>query len=158
LIVRSRQTEPASRRIALVIWSAGVIAVTAGLNQLVFATIQSDTPFALVMFAVLLAVAPFLLGLVGGALIPMRQRWREAFWLAALGTGCFFVILDAFWNATPAACTEPTGCDIALGFGAALLAAGSYVAFLSGAVIGRFGARRLARRRVDDDEPLDDSA
>jgi hypothetical protein len=145
LIPDGDEPEPRSSRIALVAWSATVVVATVALDQVFFATIPSNATVALTALFVLVVGAPFALGVIGGALIRVRQPMREVFLLAALGAGCLFVVLDVSWNAIPAACSEPTGCDIALGFGAAVFAIGSYVAFLAGAVIARFAVIRHAR-------------
>jgi hypothetical protein len=132
--------------IGLALWGAAAAAVVGALNQRLFlATL--DSAAALTMIGILVVAAPFMLGLIGGGLIRVDRPHKEVLVIAAVGAACVFATLDVLWNATPNACTEPDGCDISLGFGAALTAGLSFMPFLGGTALGRF-LRRLVSRRL----------
>ena len=129
----------------LTLWGVAAAIVVGALNQYLFTT-TLDAGTGLALIGVLVVGAPVILGLLGGVFVRADRPHQEVLLIAAVGAACVFVALDLLWNASPTACSAANGCDVSLGFGAALVAGLSLVPFLTGTALGSLIRRLLARR------------
>ncbi len=96
---------------------------------------------------VIVAIVPVVVGVVGGALIPLPNRWREVFGLATLAAVLFAYTVMLGLPTTKAACGEDAvnGCEHAYAIGGMFIAAASFVLFGAGLAGGK--RLRLIHRR-----------
>jgi len=133
-------------RIAVALWAAALVTVSALCNHFIFRAGGTRGSAAFVAF---LAAAPLVFGVVAGSLIRRDGRRSDAFGLAAFGAAWPALTLFIAWTGDSSACTAPAGgdCDIGLGLGAILVFAACYLPFLGGITIGKVFRTRPQQRQ-----------
>jgi hypothetical protein len=132
---------------AVACWAAVVVGAAVAINHLLLLPYISRT--VPTKNLVIVAIVPVVVGVVGGVVIRLRNRWGEVFGLATLAAVLFAYTVMIGWPTTNAACGEDAvnDCEHAYAIGWMFIAAASFVLFGAGLAGGKLTLRLIRRAR-----------